>query len=79
MNSLAHTFQQVTEVLARAAGLPPEEIFVCGRRFGQNIPYPIRILYRCEAYYDVDERLLGLLRAGRTPDDLELVPVEEKI
>lgn len=75
--TLATTFSDLTSALSAIAIPSKADVFVSVRRFGPNIARPIKILFRSEAYYWVNERELELLRAGRLPEDIGLEPVEE--
>jgi hypothetical protein len=75
--TLATTFSDLTSALSAISKPSAFDVFVSVRRFGPNIARPIKILFRSEAYYWVNERELELLRAGRLPEDIGLEPVEE--
>lgn len=75
--SLATTFSDLTSALSAISKPSAFDVFVSVRRFGPNIARPIKILFRSEAYYWVNERELAALRAGSLPEDLGLEPVGE--
>lgn len=77
--SLATTFTDLTSVLSAISKPSPFDVFVCRARFDPNVAKPIKVLFRSEAYYWVNERELADLRAGYLPEELGLEPVEEDV
>lgn len=75
--TLATTFSDLTSALSAIAIPSKADVFVSVRRYAENVARPIKILFRSEAYYWVNERELELLRAGRLPEDIGLEPVDE--
>jgi len=75
--TLATTFSDLTSALSAISKPSAFDVFICTRRYAENVARPIKILFRSEAYYWVNERELELLRAGRLPEDIGLEPVEE--
>ncbi|KRA00269.1 hypothetical protein ASD64_01465 [Mesorhizobium sp. Root157] len=75
--SLATTFRDLTKTLDVISKPSKADVFISERRYAENVARPIKILFRSEAYYWVNERELELLRAGRLPEDLGLEPVGE--
>lgn len=68
-------FHKTMEALSKPSAF---DVFVCERRYGKDVSSPIKVLFRSEAYYWVDERELAALRAGSLPEDLGLEPVEDE-
>ena len=75
--TLATTFSDLTSALSAIAIPSKADVFISERRYAENVARPIKILFRSEAYYWVNERELELLRAGRLPEDIGIEPVGE--
>jgi hypothetical protein len=75
--TLATTFNDLTSTLEAISKPSSFDVFVCKRRYAENVARPIKILFRSEAYYWVSERELELLRAGRLPENIGIEPVGE--
>ncbi len=75
--TLATTFSDLTSALSAIAIPSKADVFISERRYAECVARPIKILFRSEAYYWVNERELELLRAGRLPEDIGLEPVDE--
>ena len=77
--TLRITGNHLTEALSSALVQKPSafDVFVSARRYGKDVSRPIKVLFRSEAYFWVNERELAALRAGSLPEDLGLEPTTD--
>ena len=72
--ALLTTFTDMTRTLLTMSETRPADIFICGKRYGEHVEKPIRVLYRGEVYFNVNASELADLQRGVDPVDLELEP-----
>lgn len=75
--SLRITGNLLTETLSAIQRPSAFDVFVSGHLYGKDVSRPIKVLFRSEAYYWVNERELAALRVGSLPEDLGLEPATD--